>query len=209
MHCIYKIYSQQFPDRFYVGSAVSFRVRKNSHICRLRKGNHHNPLLQNHVNKCGVDDLVFEIIESVADISLILIIEQKYIDALAPYFNIAKIAGNTLGTKRSFATKKLISELKKGNSHNTGRRLSDEHKENISKGNKGKAKTEKHKQKLRDAALSRDCEAKDKYRKAQLGKKQTTETKAKISAATKGSNNPRWKGGISKTYQRRQQGKGI
>ena len=206
MHCIYKIYSRQFPDRFYVGSAVCFRVRKNSHICRLRKGNHHNPLLQNHVNKYGVGDLVFEILESVTDVSILLAVEQKYIDTLTPYFNIAKTAGNTLGTKRSYKTRERLSELKKGNSHNVGRRLSDEHKANISQGNKGKAKTAEHKRKLREAALSRSLEVKDKYRNAQLGKKQTPETKAKISEATKGVNNPRWKGGISKTYQRRQEG---
>lgn len=172
----------------------------------LRRNCHHNKYLQNHVNKYGVDDLVFEILEVIFNTPVLLMREQYYIDKLMPKFNISKVAGNTLGTKRNQKTRQLISRLKMGNKHNVGRKLDDEHKLNISKANKGRKFTEEHKAKIRSAAMNRSPESREKYRQARIGKKLSETTKQKISQATKGKNNPRWKGGISKTYQRRQGG---
>ena len=193
MKAIYKMFSRTKPSRFYVGSASCFRARKNSHLCQLKKGSHHNPILQRHANKYGTDDLVFEVLEEVVDASLLLVREQFYIDELRPPLNLAKRAGNTLGTKRSAATRRLISLLKQGNCHNLGCHLTPEHKANIQMANKGKPKTEEHKQKLRIAALNRDEKTRDKYRQAQLGKRLTEATKKKIGLALTGERNPRWK----------------
>ena len=54
----------------------------------LRRNRHHNNHLQNHANKYGVGDLVFEILEVILDAPSILIREQYYIDKLMPKFNI-------------------------------------------------------------------------------------------------------------------------
>jgi group I intron endonuclease len=209
MRCIYKIISASQPSKFYIGSAVWFRRRRNSHRSRLAANTHHNPILQNHVNKYGLEDLLFEIVELVDSDDVLLDREQFYLDTLNPPFNICHIAGNTLGTKRSPATCKLLSELKKGNTHNVGRKLSAEHKASIQKANKGKSKTEEHKQKLRLAALSRSPEVKNRYREARVGKRHSEETKKKISAANAGSNNPRWKGGIGKDWIQRQKREAV
>lgn len=201
MQCIYKITSHKMPERYYIGSAVNFRVRKNSHLSYLYRGLHHNKLLQNHANKYGIQDLMFEVIELISDNSRLLDKEQFYINTLNPFFNISKIAGNTLGTRRNEQTKRLLSQLKIGNKHNLGRKLDDAHKLKISNANKGRIFTEEHKIRLSKASKNRTVEMRKKYRLAQTGKKQSIETKQKISKATRGANNPRWKGGISKTYK--------
>jgi len=59
--------------RIYVGSATisegmsdahkGFRARWGDHVFRLLHNKHHSSFLQNHVNKYGIDDLSFEILE--------------------------------------------------------------------------------------------------------------------------------------------------
>ena len=201
--CIYKITSTVHPERFYIGSAVCFRKRKNSHISYLSRNVHHNPQLQNHVNKHGLADLQFEVVEAIDDVSCLIEREQFYIDSLSPFFNTCRTAGNTLGTKRSMATRSIIRNLKLGNQYNAGRRLSDEHRLAISRSNKGRKCSESHRENIRIAALNRSQESIEKYRQSQTGKRLSEETKLKISTASSGANNPRWKGGVSKSYKSR------
>ena len=108
MHGIYKISSVIYPERFYIGSAVKLERRKNDHFRRLRNNEHPNNKLQNHVNKYGIEDLVFEILEEVKDIILLVPREQYHIDILKPYFNLCIIAGSQLGMKRSEETKEKM-----------------------------------------------------------------------------------------------------
>lgn len=102
---IYMIQSLKFPDRVYVGSAYNIRRRWNSHIYYLRNNNHHSPKLQNHYNKYGESDLMFDIIESRDYLCNedILAREQgwcyhfQYQDTWKPYFNICPQVGNVAG----------------------------------------------------------------------------------------------------------------
>ena len=103
---IYKI-SNTINDRIYIGSAVDFKRRIYVHKHRLLN-NKHNIILQNHVNKYGIDTLLFEIVEYVDCKENLLTREQFYLDTLNPYFNICKIAGNSLGVKHSQQTKEKI-----------------------------------------------------------------------------------------------------
>lgn len=110
---IYKITSKAFPKKIYIGSTTNLHRRKLEHFKRLRRNEHHSIILQRHVNKYGIDDLEFSVIQH-CDIDQLIEIEQFYIDSFNPYFNVCKVAGLTIGVKQSKETKekrgKAISE---------------------------------------------------------------------------------------------------
>lgn len=97
---IYKITSTVHPERFYIGSSVSLHKRKSEHFSDLKKGIHPNPKLTCHVNKYGVGDLSFVVVEY-CNKEVLIHREQFYIDTLNPWFNIAQTAGTTRGIKFS------------------------------------------------------------------------------------------------------------
>ena len=112
---VYKIINI-INGKIYVGSASSkggFRKRWNEHRSALKNNQHHSKHLQSAWNKYGENSFIFEIIEIVIDVNLILEREQHYLDLLKPEYNICKIAGNTLGIKLSDEHKKKISDIAK------------------------------------------------------------------------------------------------
>jgi group I intron endonuclease len=165
-NCIYKIKVKK-NDKFYIGSAHNFKSRKNLHLRDLKKGNHHNILLQRHYNKYGASDLIFEILEFNIDSNNLLQREQFYIDSLKPKFNICKIAGSKAGLKTSKETKEKLrlSHLGQSRPHTEetkekirksllGRKYSKKRRANMSKATKGKKKkpfTEEHKKNMSKA----------------------------------------------------------
>ena len=94
--CIYKITSK-INGKCYVGSAKHFGIRRRNHLFQLQKGTHHSIILQNHVNKYGIEDLCFSIIEYCEWNKEIIVIEQHFIDTINPEFNVLKIAYSTFG----------------------------------------------------------------------------------------------------------------
>ena len=110
---IYKIQSKIKPDRIYIGSAKDINRREGIHLSKLGLGKHHSIKLQNHYNKYGKDDLVFSIITE-CKIDDLIKTEQLYIDLHDPYFNICKIAGSSLGIKRTPETNLKHSIATKG-----------------------------------------------------------------------------------------------
>ena len=109
---IYKIINT-VNNKIYVGSALNFNLRKNSHLGYLRKNTHINKHLQSAYNKHGEDSFIFEVIEDCNKEDL-LKREQFYIDTLNPEYNICKIAGSKLGWKTPQITKDRISKANKG-----------------------------------------------------------------------------------------------
>jgi group I intron endonuclease len=100
---IYKIQSKIHPERCYIGSAVNIRHRWGNHLWHLKK-NTHNPKLQNHYNKYGKDDLVFSILvicnkEELIPVDGIIWLEQSFIYAYRPWFNVSSMAGSNLGLR--------------------------------------------------------------------------------------------------------------
>ena len=118
-------------NRFYIGSAINLYNRKHTHLTHLRKNQHCNSKLQRFVNKYGISELIFECIELCEKEDLIKM-EQFYIDTLNPFYNIAKIAGSTLGTKITREQSDKLSKLRKGKQYSLGRVLSEETKKKIS-----------------------------------------------------------------------------
>lgn len=102
---IYKIQSKIYPSRVYYGRTINFISRQKQHTVLLNKNKHHSIILQNHVNKHGIDDLYFELIES-CNIEDLEVKEQKYLD-LNNFFNISKTSTGGRGEKNITSVKKL------------------------------------------------------------------------------------------------------
>ena len=59
---IYKIINNITKD-CYIGSSINLHNRKSRHFKDLSKNKHHSIILQRAVNKYGIDNFTFEIIE--------------------------------------------------------------------------------------------------------------------------------------------------
>lgn len=84
----------------YVGSAVRFSRRFRQHKSDLNLGRHRSTYMQRAWEKYGSDAFVFAV-ALVCDPQLAVYFEQRAIDALAPKFNTARVAGSSLGIKRT------------------------------------------------------------------------------------------------------------
>ena len=143
MSGIYKIINL-INGKIYVGSAVNFKNLFKLHLTRLKSNKHHSSILQNSWNKYGGENFKFEIIEECDKLDLIKR-EQYYIDTLKPFYNICKIAGNSLGR---VVTDETREKLKKSS---TGRKHSNETKEKISKSHIGIKQSQEKTQEKRKA----------------------------------------------------------
>ena len=181
---IYKIQSTINPERCYIGSAININNRWKHHISELKLNKHGNKKLQNHINKYGIDDLEFNIVENCNKEELIRR-EQIFINKLNPYFNICKIAGSSLGIKRSIETCNKISEKAMGHHRNVGRKLSPQAIENLAEFNRNRTKTELERKQLSDGHIGIFPSSKTKLKMSKkkigntnrLGVKDSEETK--------------------------------
>ncbi len=103
---------------FYIGSAVNLYKRRGTHSYYLRRNAHHNPKLQAAWNKYGEASFTFEVVELVLVPELLTAREQYWLETLKPFghkgFNIARIAGSSLGIKRSAETCEKIGAAHRG-----------------------------------------------------------------------------------------------
>ena len=144
------IIKNTIDNRVYIGSAVNLAVRKGTHFYDLRNNKHHNSHLQNFVNKYGIDNLSFDVLEF-CEKSILLEREQHYFTQYQNRFNICQIAGNSLNRLCSNETKLKISKKLKGvlkgipKSENTKKAMrkpkSKEHSEKIKLAQKSVIKT--------------------------------------------------------------------
>jgi group I intron endonuclease len=86
---IYKI-TCTANNKFYIGSSKDIHKRLSKHKSQLKFNRHENILLQRAYNKYGSDSFTYKAIEEVEP-SLLLMVEQKYLDEYPP-FNIGKTA---------------------------------------------------------------------------------------------------------------------
>jgi group I intron endonuclease len=113
---IYKI-TCKINGKLYIGSAVNLYKRwRSRHLPSLRKNTHHNRYLQAAWNKYGENAFECKTIENCAKPDLIAR-EQYWIDALnaadAQYgYNVAPVAGSTLGVPQSARCKAAILRAK-------------------------------------------------------------------------------------------------
>ena len=179
---IYKIESKCKSYRIQIGSSLNVFNRWKSHLSKLRRNKHANSKLQNHFNKYGEADLNFSILLG-CEKEYLIKIEQYFLDSYKPYFNICEIAGNSLGRKHSEKTKKLLSKIGKGKTHNypkIKRTFLPETIEKIRQSNIGKKRSIET---CRKISLSHKNIPHDQLLKGRFGMKHTEETKNKISNA--------------------------
>jgi group I intron endonuclease len=124
---IYKIESYTKPERVYIGSSIDIDRRWYLHIILLKEGKHPNKKLQHHFNKYKELDLKFSILLG-CDENELLIIEQFFIDAYNPWFNICKKAYSHLGTKRSQESIEKMRKAKQNMSEETKQKIRDARK---------------------------------------------------------------------------------
>lgn len=190
MSIIYRI-TCTANGKFYIGSTMNKAQRWARHRKELRAGVHVNKNMQASWNKYGEASFVFEVLEEVENVALLLVAEQRYLDEVVgkdECFNWAKFAGAPM--RGMFGDK----------SANKGRHWSEETKAKISAGvsgekhpNWGRQLSEETKQKIRESNLAfphRDYrhtpEAIAKIAAASKGRPVSEETRAKRSKALKG-----------------------
>lgn len=97
---IYKIIHRP-TNRFYLGSTINIKDRKNGHFNDLRKNQHHSMKLQNAWNKYGENEFIFTKIEKLIlddelpfkeQIEILRNREQYYLDNFECHFNVSKSA---------------------------------------------------------------------------------------------------------------------
>jgi group I intron endonuclease len=187
---IYKI-TCLTTDKFYVGSAVNLYRRRHNHYGFLRRNEHHNPILQNAWNKYGEDVFTFEVLELVL-VPFLIEREQFWLDKLHPFgkrgFNIARIAGSSLGREVAQSTRDKISATLTGRPGNVGYKPSPEIVEQQRLRMLGTKQSEETKRKraISHTGKKHSPETIEKMRLSQIGKIVSPETGAKISAANKG-----------------------
>lgn len=120
---VYKI-TNVINSKIYIGSALFLHKRKNQHFHLLRINSHHSKYLQNAVNKYGINNFKFEIIEYCKKEEL-LNKEQYYIDNLKPSYNIRTVAHSQLGCKHTPETILKMKESSKKISPETRRYILD------------------------------------------------------------------------------------
>lgn len=212
---IYKIQSKCKPERCYIGSAVNIHNRWRMHTWTLEKNRHDNQRLQNHYNKYGIGDLEFSVLLG-CDKEDLVKNEQYFIDTYNPYFNICKVAGNTLGYRHPQELKDKWSRDRKGvrpspeaieksAKSRRGRKMPDSVKQKISKSHmgightketrkklskshKGKKLTPEHIENIRIASTGRfpNEEVRKRISDGLKGHIVSSETRCKISKANKG-----------------------
>ena len=134
--------------KLYLGSTkVSFKERWRHHIKALKGGKHHSIKLQRAVDKYGLDNFKFEILD-ICDIEFVTSTEKYWLNLLNSVvmgYNISySVEGGCLGYKHSVENKKIISESMLNNKHRTGIKHTNEIKHKIKNSTKNffKSKTE-------------------------------------------------------------------
>jgi len=89
---IYEIYSE-VNNSSYIGSSIDIEGRFNHHKSKLRSGHHHNLHLQRAWDKYGEAAFQFRVLMICTEPKDLLIIEQSFIDANCPKYNIALAVG--------------------------------------------------------------------------------------------------------------------
>lgn len=143
------IITNNINNKFYIGSCVSsMKQRMTNHKNDLRQNKHRNTYLQRAFNKYGEDSFDFDTLEN-HDPEFCVPMEQFWMNTLNVCnrsfgYNIAPVAGNSLGQKRTAQQKLNISNSLKGKrvgslNPNYGKTWSEETREKIANSSRNKA----------------------------------------------------------------------
>jgi len=147
----------------YIGSSKNIVSRWRDHKKTLRANNHRSRYLQRAWNKYGEGLFKFSVLVC-CEKEHNLLYEQMFIDKLNPSYNLEKIAGSSLGTKRSESAIENMRKAKADIGEETrekmsrwqmGRKLPKETREKQSLVRRGRKLSAEHKQKIAKAHLSK------------------------------------------------------
>ena len=191
---IYQIKSRISGKR-YVGSSVNIYKRWSAHRSILKSRQHHSEILQRAWDKYGEENIEFSILLTCPEKDL-LKYEQAYLDRGNCDYNIAKdAAAPMLGKKFTEEHKRNIS---KGQ---IGRKVSEETRRKISEAHKGMKCSEETRRKMSEVKMGENNarygikaspETLLKMSEVHKGKRHSEETKAKMSETKTGKNNPNY-----------------
>ena len=162
---IYKI-ENQLDGKCYIGSAQNIHRRRREHLGTYKS----NVKLKRAIEKYGIENFNFTILEEVRDKAKLLYYEQIWLDILyqsldeSDIYNLAPTAGSPLGRTHSEETKLKIAATKLGKK----RVFSSEWRENIGKSQRGRIRPKKTPEQLLNMA------------NAQRGKKASEATRQKL-----------------------------
>lgn len=190
------IYTITSPSgRQYIGSSTRFSHRWSRHRIDLRKRKHHSIPLQRACDKYGIENLVWSAL-LICQPETLLFYEQRAIDVLKPAYNIAPLAANCRGVKRSKEFKGKITKAlldrppmsaetraKIGAGHR-GKKLSKAHLELLAAARAAKPQSLEFRREM--AKHMHTPEAKAKKALAMIGHRTVEATKAKIRASLLG-----------------------
>jgi group I intron endonuclease len=157
-------FTNKLSGSFYIGSAKNLRARLYSYylLSALLRGKN-NTIISRALIKYGYSNFTLEILEY-CEVSELLEREQYYLDLLKPDYNIAKVAGSTIGIPRTEEFKQYLSDLRKGKipSEETKILMSISHS-GSNNSMFGKKHTDQSKELMRNARLGRvlDIETKN------------------------------------------------
>lgn len=142
--------------KIYIGSSSDIKSRIRNHLNLLRKGKHHNVILQRSFNKHKEINFKFEII-CFCEKNLKLYLEQQYINTMKPFYNISKSVHAPMeGRKHSQKTKDKFKKRKvlSGEDHpNYGKSWTKEQRKLLMPSRKNQKKSDKEKDQIRKRAL--------------------------------------------------------
>jgi len=178
---IYKL-TNTVSGKVYIGQSENLNNREWCHFYRLKRGEHHNEILQHSYNKHGESSFVFEILEHTENL------DNRESYWLNEYGGVS--SKDTYNMKDpltneycDYTKKKIRKKFLGVDNPNYGNRWSEEQKENLSKKIRGLSWEERlGKEKAR--------KAKKKLSKSQKGRKHSDETKEKIRQHNVGEKNP-------------------
>jgi group I intron endonuclease len=126
------LFISKLNGKKYIGSTLDLESRYKSHIHNANRDTDNKQVIAHAIKKYGIKNFSYEVLEY-CDKNMLIEREQYYLDLHEPFvdndkgYNVRKIADN-----------------------NSGITLSDNTKEKMSKASKGKPKSEKTKQTMRD-----------------------------------------------------------
>ena len=170
---IYKIICES-NGSVYVGSSSDIKKRWSSHKSKIKKINH-NPKINNCIKKYGKDNFSFHIIE---ECSVVNLIEREQFwadDFKGNGFRLLNcgefVESPSRGVKLSQDRINKMKDSLKGNKHTLGRKLTEEHKKNISKALLGHKMSDKNKKILYPFTIRKKSKAdKQKISKSRIEK---------------------------------------
>lgn len=171
--------------KVYVGQSKQLNQRYSGHLRRIKKGTHHNEILQKSFYKYGFDNFEFSILEEVLEETLLNEREKYWIDFYGGINNdnVYNLKDPLLNEHSDYVRKKISQSNLGLNNPNYGNKWTDEMKQELSNSRKGVTLEERIGKEKADLV-------KEKMRQSQTGRVHPKEVKEKIRQHNIGENNP-------------------